>query len=196
MPRKFTDEERERVNAALLAAGERRFSSYGLAKTTVDELTHDAGISKGAFYRFYESKEDLFFELIDRYERTVRAEIEEAAAGSSAARLGIALKHYLCRVAEEPMMESLLNGDTTRQLWRGGSKAARRRNMESDFAFVQRLLPSGAIDHRVMAGMLRSLFFLIPHREEIGEEVFEEVIDHLVDAVTAHIFEHASGEGE
>jgi AcrR family transcriptional regulator len=196
MPRKFTDEERERVNAALLAAGERRFSSYGLAKTTVDELTRDAGISKGAFYRFYESKEDLFFELIDRYERTVRAEIEEDAAGSSAERLATALKHYMKRVAEEPLMASLLSGDAARQLWRGGSTAARRRNMESDFTFVERLIPADAIDHRVVTGMLRSLFFLIPHREEIGEEVFEEVVDHLVDAVTAHIFEYASGEGE
>lgn len=214
MPRKFTEEERDTINEALIAAAERRFSTHGLAKTTVEELTRDVGISKGAFYRFYESKEDLFFEIIDRYEREVREEIEcivahpsagEASGSSPAApagtpdrlsaeRLSIALKHYLRRVAGEPVFRSLLSGDGTRQLWRGGSHAARRRNIESDFDFVRQLLPADTTDHRIAAGMLRSLFFLIPHREEIGEEVFDDVMDNLADAVSAQIFAHSSPE--
>lgn len=44
--------------------GKQSWTQYGYKKTSVDELCRQAGISKGAFYLFFESKEALFCEVL------------------------------------------------------------------------------------------------------------------------------------
>src|SRR5512138_1495129 len=55
--------------------GKTLFEKQGLKKTSVDELTEAVGISKGAFYLFYESKEELFLEILEELEIDFRAKI-------------------------------------------------------------------------------------------------------------------------
>jgi AcrR family transcriptional regulator len=40
------------------------FARHGYERATVDEIVRDAGFSKGAFYVHFESKEDLFWALL------------------------------------------------------------------------------------------------------------------------------------
>ncbi len=75
MPRAFTEQERTVIGRRLLQQGYRLFSTYGLAKTNVEEIAKAAGISKGAFYLFYESKEALFMDVIEEAEVRVRQEL-------------------------------------------------------------------------------------------------------------------------
>lgn len=63
MPAAFTDTEKQRIRAALITAGFKRFQRQGLKSTTVDDLARDVGISKGAFYAFYRNKEALFADI-------------------------------------------------------------------------------------------------------------------------------------
>ena len=65
MPRAFTKQEQAVINERLLESGAKLFGRYGLRKTTVEEITRDAGISKGSFYRFFESKELLCFTILE-----------------------------------------------------------------------------------------------------------------------------------
>jgi AcrR family transcriptional regulator len=62
MPR-FSDKEKERIYEKLCSEGEKLFVQHGLRKVTVDELSQAAGIAKGTFYHFYESKEHLFMDI-------------------------------------------------------------------------------------------------------------------------------------
>ena len=62
MPRTFSDEEKQNVRNSLLEIAKESFSHYGLKKTNIEELTKAVGISKGAFYGFFKSKEILFFD--------------------------------------------------------------------------------------------------------------------------------------
>src|SRR5262245_65870215 len=55
--------ERER---RILDAGARLIERYGYDKTTVDEIAKEAGVSKGAIYLHFRSKEDLFEALLLR----------------------------------------------------------------------------------------------------------------------------------
>src|SRR5262245_42843705 len=73
MPRGFTEQEKAHIRSRLLAKGKEYFGTYGLRKTNVEDLTAAVGISKGAFYLFYESKEALFFELLRQYEADFKA---------------------------------------------------------------------------------------------------------------------------
>ncbi len=49
--------------ASILAAATRIFSDRGLAAATMDEVAREAGVSKGALYLYFESKDELYLEI-------------------------------------------------------------------------------------------------------------------------------------
>ena len=51
----------------ILGASLKLFVSQGFENTNVDEIAHEAGLSKGSIYWYYKSKLDILFELTDRY---------------------------------------------------------------------------------------------------------------------------------
>ena len=64
MARSFTEREKENIKRSLQEACKQSWTQYGYKKTSVDELCKQAGISKGAFYLFFESKEALFCQVL------------------------------------------------------------------------------------------------------------------------------------
>ena len=64
MARSFSEREKENIKKSLQDACKRSWTQYGYKKTSVDELCKQIGISKGAFYLFFESKEALFCEVL------------------------------------------------------------------------------------------------------------------------------------
>ena len=64
MPRSFTEREKEKIKRSLQETCKQNWTQYGYKKTSVDELCKQVGISKGAFYLFFESKEALFCEVL------------------------------------------------------------------------------------------------------------------------------------
>ncbi|MGO8684770.1 MAG: TetR/AcrR family transcriptional regulator [Thermoleophilia bacterium] len=57
-------EAKAKTREQLLAAAERVFAQKGLAGASVEEIAEDAGYSTGALYSNFESKEQLFLELM------------------------------------------------------------------------------------------------------------------------------------
>ena len=62
MSKTFSDKERSIIKQKLLDSCQLCWGKYGYKKTSINELCRMAGISTGAFYLFYPSKEMLFFE--------------------------------------------------------------------------------------------------------------------------------------
>ncbi len=60
MPRTKPAEERR---ADLLSAGRGLFVTRGIAATTLEDITSGAAVSKGLFYQYFRSKEDLVLAL-------------------------------------------------------------------------------------------------------------------------------------
>lgn len=75
MPKGFTEQEKINIREKLVAACTEFWTKQGYRKTNVDELCKRAGISKGGFYLFFNSKEELFGEVLC----LVQWEIYEAA---------------------------------------------------------------------------------------------------------------------
>ena len=68
MPEK-NDEREQRIperEQRILSAAAERIAHYGYDKTTIEEIARDAGISKGAVYLHFRSKEQLFEALLLR----------------------------------------------------------------------------------------------------------------------------------
>lgn len=118
MSRAWTNDEKGRLQAQLLEEAQGLFERLGLQKTTVDDIVRAVGISKGAFYRFYESKEELFFDLLERAEERARADLgtfvwdEEAPADANLTRFFRQVAELLLRV---PFLRTL-SGTERRQL--------------------------------------------------------------------------------
>ena len=54
-----------RAKIDLLRAAEESFAEHGLAAAKVEDITARAGVSKGAFYLHFESKEDCFRQIVE-----------------------------------------------------------------------------------------------------------------------------------
>jgi AcrR family transcriptional regulator len=114
MPKAFTEQEKELIRKRLLEQGHKQFSAYGLRKTNIEELTEAAGISKGAFYLFYASKEALFMDVVEQVEHRFRQEIfamVDLPGSSPRARL-FAIFHKAFRLVKAiPLLQFLTGSD-------------------------------------------------------------------------------------
>ena len=63
----FSEEKNEIIRQELLAEARRCAVTLGMRKTSVEQLTEAAGVSKGSFYKFFDSKELLFFAVFICY---------------------------------------------------------------------------------------------------------------------------------
>ncbi len=70
MVERWTRERRlEHTRSLLLDAAEDVFAEKGFAPATLDDIAHAAGYTKGAIYKHFATKEDLFLAVSDRYWR-------------------------------------------------------------------------------------------------------------------------------
>ncbi|WP_319760680.1 TetR family transcriptional regulator [Maridesulfovibrio sp.] len=60
-----TKEEAEKTRQALLASAFKVFNEKGYAKTTLQDIAQDAGVTRGAVYWHFKNKTDLFGKLFD-----------------------------------------------------------------------------------------------------------------------------------
>jgi len=69
----------EQRRAELLSAGQALFLAKGIAATSLDDITQRAGVSKGLFYLYFHSKEDLVLALQEQFSRQFAARMRAAA---------------------------------------------------------------------------------------------------------------------
>ena len=70
----------EQRRADLLTASEELFLANGVAGTSVEDITSRAGVSKGLFYLYFDSKDDLLSALQDQFSIRLADRIRAATA--------------------------------------------------------------------------------------------------------------------
>ena len=58
--------ERERKSNEIIDVAEEIFSLKGFNKTTMDDIAAELELTKPALYRYFQSKEDLYFAVVVR----------------------------------------------------------------------------------------------------------------------------------
>lgn len=199
MPKGFTENEKIQIQKDLKEKGQELFISKGFKKASVSLITDAVGIAKGSFYLFYESKEELFIDILEDIEDEIQvemiSEIEESDLPAPDLFKTL-LKTRLRSAVEDSIIKMTLNTDMIQQIWSKLPEVRRKENIQRDARFIEKFLenrPEAAVmfqhDSQKLAGIFRSLFFLILHRLEIGEDVFEQVLDFMVDACVDKLFE-------
>ena len=70
----------EQRRADLLSAGQALFLAKGIVATSLEDITQAAGVSKGLFYLYFASKDDLVLALQEQFSRKFAERIRTAAA--------------------------------------------------------------------------------------------------------------------
>ncbi|AFM41076.1 transcriptional regulator [Desulfosporosinus acidiphilus SJ4] len=74
---KLRDKQKAEVKSALVKAGEELFGTKGFMETTIEEITGAAGVARGTFYNYFQSKEDLALEIFYGTEELTTEQIED-----------------------------------------------------------------------------------------------------------------------
>lgn len=64
---KISEEKKKQRQTEILKTALNLFSQKGYYATSVDDITREAGISKGLIYTYFKSKEEIFFELAEHW---------------------------------------------------------------------------------------------------------------------------------
>jgi AcrR family transcriptional regulator len=200
MPKAFSAHEKETLRAQMREKGKKLFEKQGLKKTSVDELTEAVGISKGAFYLFYASKEELFLEILEELETDFRSRIFDFSIHPNEdARklLATLLKSALLTWDRYPLLKTFGMAEyeyLARKL--PPERIQTHANQDNDFVseFIKRIKREGVAvraSPRVVSNLMKSLFFVSLHRDELGENDYVETMEVLTELVAGYIVEGA-----
>jgi AcrR family transcriptional regulator len=89
--RRTQAERRAQTRAALIAAGRTLFTEHGFAGAGREEIVERAGLTRGALYHHFASKEELFAAVYEEVERDLTEAVVVAAMGTSDAVEGLRL---------------------------------------------------------------------------------------------------------
>lgn len=200
MPKAFSEHEKETIRAQLRARARKLFEKQGIKKTSVDELAQAARISKGAFYLFYESKEELFMEILEGLETDFRTRIFDFSISSkSNARQLLArlFKDALLTWDEYPLLKNFGMAEyeyLARKLPSQRIRAHVNRDDEFVNEFIKRIKREGIAvkaSPRVISNLMKSLFFVSLHREDLDPQAYVESMEILADLIARYVIEGA-----
>lgn len=191
MPRGFTEKEKERIRESLISEGKKLFSRFGLKKTSIKELTEKAGIAQGSFYKFFSSKEALYFEILEQVEAEMKQQLltENLLTGEiTRDDFRCFLKKAFTMIDQNPLLKNMYQQDEYRQLVKKLPEEKIKIHIEHDMSDLKPLLDhwreAGCLKQRdpeAISGLMRGLFLLTLHRQEIGAEHYEKTINLLID---------------
>lgn len=85
------DERRAATIAAIRASARKLFAAGGFENTSIDEIASHAGVTKGAFYHHFDSKERIFEDVLEMAQSELSARVVRAAAKSETPMMAIEL---------------------------------------------------------------------------------------------------------
>ncbi len=181
----FTPRERESITEALRSAAARHATQGSMKKISVDELCAEAGISKGAFYKFYPSKEHLFLEVLERWHQAVSEETEKAVAQDASLdgqqRAAVMMK-TACRVMREQSLAKFQETEAP-LLLRKIPEQDLQNHMLTEASFAHELLQKMNVKFSVPESVAFSMAYILFRslRDADGPN-FDEALDRLIDS--------------
>jgi AcrR family transcriptional regulator len=196
MPKGFTDQEKQQIREKMLQVAMQLFSTFGLKKTNVEDITKACGISKGAFYLFYESKEHLFMDLLEVSDQQSKAQITEAFSnleGFTKEEFKKVTKSMFSQLENDPLL-SLFKSDEYEYLIRKIDPAIVSEHVAHDAAYFRKLhleLQEKGIfrpvDPDTMTIFSTGMYLLSLHSELDIFMSYEKMLDVFVDMFADHI---------
>ena len=190
----FTEEQNETIRRDLIREARCCGVTVGMRKTSVEQLTEAVGISKGSFYKFFDSKELLFFAVLEDIHTecfaAAQMSLQENAAIDPASRTAAAIL-AACRWLSETKAFVFIENDAEFLLHRLPEKV-KTAHYHDDETHIRLLLEKyGLVPKRgisLAAATVRGLILTVSHKEQIGE-LYPQVLETLVYGACRELFE-------
>ncbi len=196
MPRAWSDREKQTIKNILVTESRRLFEQYGLMKTTVDDIVKAAKISKGAFYSFYGSKEELYFDILEIMEKDFHATIYGSLGREGVPRrkvFGDFIKTTI-DILVTNRIYAQLNLSDMEYLLRTLPEETVKKHVHNDFerlgTYFGEWMEKGwmrKVELDALSGLLMSIIYLVFQRESIPGINFDKTRDLLADMITDYL---------
>ena len=196
MPRAWSEQEKAMIRATLQREGRKLFEKYGLQKTTIDEIVQAARISKGAFYVFYPSKEELYFDILEALETEFRnklfADLSQPGLGKKE-RFQTFLRQFLDLLVSVPIYAQLKTSDyqyLMRKLPREKVEKHMQRDLSDLSHYFEQWIEQGwlkKVELAALQGLFLSLFYFVIHRDDYSDIDFQQTKELWIDMISDYL---------
>ena len=189
----FTDEQNETIRKDLIREARRCGVTIGMRKTSVEQLTEAVGISKGSFYKFFDSKELLFFAVLEDIHTegyaAAQKTLQENESLPPADRAAAAIL-AACRWLAETKAFLFIENDAD-FLLRRLPEEVKTAHYHDDETHIRALLEAGGLQPKggmaLAAATVRGLILTVSHQEQIGAR-YPQVLETLVRGACRELF--------
>ena len=189
----FTEEQNETIRRDLIREARCCGVTVGMRKTSVEQLTEAVGISKGSFYKFFDSKELLFFAVLEDIHTecfaVAQKSLQENAAIDPASRTAAAIL-AACRWLSETKAFVFIENDAEFLLHRLPEEV-KTAHYHDDKIHIRTLLEAGGLQPKggmaLAAATVRGLILTVSHQGQIGA-LYPQVLETLVRGACRELF--------
>src|SRR5699024_2933467 len=190
MSKRFKQNEKDAIRNALIEEGRLLFSKYGFQKTSITDITKKVGIAQGTFYNFFNSKELLYFSILELEENKLTKQLLEiniSKESSAKETMKQTLQKLIKEIETNSLIRELFQDNNMKKLVRKLPVASIQEHHNLDTAFIETIIEKWGNEGltfkekpEIIAAMLSSLFILTLHQTEIGANIYRETIDHFI----------------
>lgn len=189
----FTDEQNRLICRNLIREARCCGVTVGMRKTTVEQLANAVGISRGSFYKFFDSKELLFFAMLEDIHTECFAAaqnaLQENAALLPAGRAAAAIL-AACRWLSEAKAFVFIENDAEFLLHRLPEEV-KTAHYHDDETHIRTLLEASGLQPKggmaLAAATVRGLILTVSHQGQIGA-LYPQVLETLVRGACRELF--------
>ncbi|WP_181444425.1 TetR/AcrR family transcriptional regulator [Bacillus sp. 03113] len=190
--RGFTEQEKATIHLQLLEKGRELFSSLGLKKTSIKDLTEGVGIAQGSFYLFFQSKEELYFRILEAEEEAIKESLlNYLSASMTVEDIKVFLIKGIQLIKENSLIQRLYFEGEYEKMVRKLPKEIVEAHIQQDNDLLEPLLEHWGIQKKenrlVISGAIRAYFTMSIHEKEIGKEQYNQVLEFMAEAIAVQL---------
>lgn len=192
--RGFTNQEKIHIKEILLKEGKKSITNFGFKKTSIKELTDAAGIAQGSFYLFFQSKEELYFRLLEEEEEVIKSALmQDLSPPKTPKEFSAFLLKGIKLVQESRLIKQMYFEGDYERIVRKLPPEMIAAHIQEDHDLLLPLLKAWRLDQHIpsetLNGALRAFFIMALHSKEIGEEHYQQTLTFLAEAIALRLFQ-------
>ena len=198
MGRPFTDAEKQVIRNRLIEVGKEEVGKHGAKKTSVEYIAKKVGISKGAFYSFFKSKEVFLFNVIEAIEDEIKESVTSIIPKERTnfrEKLIDNIYKYI-EVIRQPRYCRYYKSDDIAYICRGIPQSELKQHVTKDSNYIKKILMPAKdiidierIDLDFIISIIRVILCIICNEERIGEKSIDKVLRAQVEIIVDHLLE-------
>lgn len=196
--RGFSDDERDRIREQLIEEGRESLLTYGPEKTTITDITEPVGIAKSTFYRFFDSKAELYLVIFEQEATAFVERVSTETEGINDPREELE-RIFWCYVelAEgNPFVQTMMSQSNYQDMFRNVPSHKLAEISQETIADFLPLIedlksrssgPLATIDPLILLSLMSSFGLMVLHRDEF--EQYEDEFDGYEEGYYRHVQE-------